>query len=87
MEPYTPFLLVSLYSCPASVLKNTFCPSGDITRVKTQKLIVRNIFQEPYKIKSRPKKIPGMKLMLLGLSFCNSGRICNTFLRFVKQLH
>ena len=35
-DPYTLVLLVGLYSCPASVLENTSCPSGDITRVKTQ---------------------------------------------------
>ena len=42
MDPYTPFLLVGFYSCPASVLENTSCPSGDIARVKTQYIIVRN---------------------------------------------
>ena len=41
-ESYTPFLLVGFYSCPASVLENTSCPAGEITRVKTQQIIVRN---------------------------------------------
>ena len=48
MESYTPFFLLSFYSCPASILENTSCPSGDITRVKTQYIIVRNGIMYPY---------------------------------------
>ena len=70
----TPFLLLSFCSCPASVLENTSCPSGNIKRVKTQQIIVRNgimyrttgILTSRHRLSQRVNMSTNMRLNNLG---------------------